>query len=278
MKNEQLADCKTKNVYFTCVDGYVWFCFGQTDDCILAELLTYRDGGYTLGPMVSLPHERFAKVIDRSNDVAVISGEVSVVEPRKRQSTTAKITLAHVENIEKDVENGNGVLIRYRRQTLGVVGVERINGKVFFRVRETSTLIPRIGCTVPKATVDAWEAGAVVTLNVGRKLGEYGLLDDQFVRSTIAWGSIYNVSQSFRESVGQWKGADEPTIIATGRTTISREKLLTHVVELANTLGQEAIAVEIDGVGSLVWADSPEEDWDRTGKIRYTFDPAYFIR
>lgn len=187
----------------------------------------------------------------------------------KRTSTTAKITLKHVENIKKDIENGNGVIIRYRRKTLGVVGVERIGGKVFFRVRETSTLIPRIGCTISKATIDAWEAGTIVTLNVGRKLGEYGLLDDQHVRSTIAWGPIY-ASQSFREAIGEWKGADEPTIIATGRTTISRERILAHVADLADTLGQEAIAVEVDGVGGLVWGQRGHRD--------YTFDPAYFIR
>ena len=187
----------------------------------------------------------------------------------KRQSTTAKITLAHVENIEKDVRNGNGVLIRFRRQTLGVIGVERINGKVFFRVRETSALIPRVGCTIHKDTIDAWNGGTSVVMNVGRKVGKYGLLDDQHVRSTIAWGPIY-ASQSFREAVGEWDGADEPTIIASGRTTISREKLLANIVELADTLGQEAVAVEIDGVGSLVWGEK--------GKRNYTFDPAYFIR
>ena len=187
----------------------------------------------------------------------------------KRQSTTAKITLDHVKSIEKDIQNGNGVLVRHRRQTLGVIGVERIGGKVFFRVRETSALIPRIGCTIPKATIEAWNSGAVVTMNVGRKVGKYGLLDDQFVRSTIAWGPIY-ASQSFREAVGEWKGADEPTIIATGRTTVSREDLIENIVELADTLGQEAIAVEVDGVGTLVWG--------RRGKRNYTFDPAYFIR
>ena len=195
----------------------------------------------------------------------------------KRTSTTAKITLKHVESIEKDVQNGNGVIIRYRRQTLGVIGVERIGGKVFFRVHETSALIPRIGCSIRKETIAAWEAGTIVTLNVGRKLGEYGLLDDQHVRSTIAWGPIY-ASQSFREAIGEWKGADEPTIISTGRSTLSRSELLDNIKELADTLGQEAIAVEIDGVGSLVWADSPEDAWDRNGEIRYTFDPAYFIR
>jgi hypothetical protein len=187
----------------------------------------------------------------------------------KRQSTTAKITLDHVKSIEKDIQNGNGVLVRHRRQTLGVIGVERIGGKVFFRVRETSALIPRIGCTIPKATIEAWNSGAVVTMNVGRKVGKYGLLDDQHVRSTIAWGPIY-ASQSFREAVGEWKGADEPTIIATGRTTVSREDLIENIVELADTLGQEAIAVEVDGVGTLVWG--------RRGKRNYTFDPAYFIR
>jgi len=187
----------------------------------------------------------------------------------KRQSTAAKITLDHVKSIEKDIQNGNGVLVRHRRQTLGVIGVERIGGKVFFRVRETSALIPRIGCTIPKATIEAWNSGAVVTMNVGRKVGKYGLLDDQHVRSTIAWGPIY-ASQSFREAVGEWKGADEPTIIATGRTTVSREDLIENIVELADTLGQEAIAVEVDGVGTLVWG--------RRGKRNYTFDPAYFIR
>lgn len=187
----------------------------------------------------------------------------------KRQSTTAKITLSHVKNIESDISNGNGVLIRYRRTTLGVVGVERIGKGVFFRVRETSTLIPRIGCTISKATIVAWESGSAVTLNVGRKVGEYGLLDDQHVRSTIAWGPIY-ASQSFRESVGEWKGADEPTIVANGITTISRERLVANVTDLADTLGQEAIAVEIDGVGVLVWGER--------GKRNYAFDPAYFIR
>jgi hypothetical protein len=269
MKNEQLTDCKTKDVYFACVDGYVWFCFGQTDSHILAERLTCRDGEYTLGPMVSLPHKRFVKVIDRVNDVAVISGEVSVVEPRKRQSTTAKVTLSHVKHIESDIANGNGVIVRYSRKTFGVIGVERIGKSVFFRVHETSTLIPRNGCTINKATIDAWEAGTIVTLNVGRKVGEYGLLDDQHVRSTISWGPIY-ASQSFREAIGEWKGADEPTIIATGRTTLSRERILTHVADLADTLGQEAIAVEVDGVGGLVWGQRGHRD--------YTFNPAYFIR
>lgn len=187
----------------------------------------------------------------------------------KRASTTAKITLSHVESIEADIDNGNGVLIRFRRQTLGVIGVERIGGKVFFKVRETSTLIPRIGCTIHKATIDAWEAGTIVTLNVGRKVGEYGLLDDQHVHSTIASSPIYT-SQSFREAVGQWKGAEEPTIIATGKTTISRAEILSSVEEHADELGQEAIAVEIDGVGILVWGER--------GKRNYTFDPAYFIR
>jgi len=195
----------------------------------------------------------------------------------KRASTTAKITLSHVRNIEKDVLNGNGVLVRYRCQTLGVIGVERIGGKVFFRVHETSALIPRVGCTVPKTTIEAWNGGISVTMNVGRKLGEYGLLDDQHVRSTIAWGPIY-ASQSFRESVGEWEGADEPTIIASGRTTLGRNDLIASIEELADTLGQEAIAVEIDGVGSLVWGDSPRDAWDRNGKVRYNFDPAYFIR
>jgi len=187
----------------------------------------------------------------------------------KRQSTTAKITLSHVESIEKDIQNGNGVLVRHRRQTLGVIGVERIGGKVFFKVHETSALIPRDGCTIPKATVDAWNSGAVVTMNVGRKVGKYGLLDDQFVRSTIVWGPIY-ASQSFREAVGEWKGADEPTIISNGLTTIGRDELIASIEELANTLGQEAIAVEIDGVGVLVWG--------KRGKRNYTFDPSYFIR
>lgn len=193
----------------------------------------------------------------------------------KRQSTTAKVTLAHVDHIEADLANGNGVLIRYKRTTIGVIGVERIGSNVFFRVHETSALIPsalipRVGCTVPRATVEAWNSGVSVTLNVGRKVGEYGLLDDQHVRSTIAWGSIYNVSQSFHEAVGEWNGADEPTIVASGRTTISREKLLANIVNLADTLGQEAIAVEIDGVGLLVWGDKGSRD--------YTFDPSYFIR
>ena len=188
----------------------------------------------------------------------------------KRQSTTAKITLAHVENIEKDTNNGNGVLIRYRRQTLGVIGVERIGGKVFFRVRETSALIPRIGCTIRKTTVDAWNCGAVVTMNVGRKRGRLGLMDSRYVRSHITSSGVYNASNSFREAVGEWDGADEPTIIASGRTTISREKLLANIVELADTLGQEAIAAEIDGVGVLAWGER--------GKRNYTFDPSYFIR
>lgn len=188
----------------------------------------------------------------------------------KRTSTTAKITLKHVKNIESDAENGNGVLIRYRRQTLGVIGVEHINGKVFFRVHETSALIPRIGCTIPKATVAAWNGGVVVTMNVGRKVGKYGLLDDQFVRSRIAYGGVYNASKSFREAVGEWKGADEPTIIATGRTTASRCDLIANIVALADELGQEAIAVEIDGVGSLACGER--------GRRNYTFNPAYFIR
>jgi hypothetical protein len=94
-------------------------------------------------------------------------------------------------------------------------------------------------------------------------------LDDQHVRSTISWGPIYD-SQSFREDIGKWEGADEPTIIANGITTISRERLISNIAELANTLGQEAIAVEIDGVGILVWGER--------GKRNYTFDPAYFIR
>lgn len=188
----------------------------------------------------------------------------------KRQSTTAKVTLSHVKNIESDISNGSGVLVRYRRQTLGVLGVERIGGKVFFRVRETSTLIPRIGCTVSKATVNAWSVGASVTLNVGRKAGKFGLLDDQRVINAIAWCPIYNVSQSFREAIGEWDGADEPTIVATWQTKISRERLIENVTDLANTLGEEAIAIEVDGVGSLVWSER--------GKRNYTFNPAYFIR
>ena len=188
----------------------------------------------------------------------------------KRTSTTSKITLAHVKHIESDVENGNGVLIRYRRQTLGVIGVERIGGKVFFKVHETSALIPRIGCSIRKTTVAAWNSGAAVTMNVGRKVGKYGLLDDQFVRSRIAYCGVYNASKSFREAIGEWEGADEPAIIAAGRTTLSRCDLIARIVSLADELGQEAIAVEIDGVGSLAWGER--------GKRNYTFNPAYFIR
>ena len=188
----------------------------------------------------------------------------------KRQSTTAKITLSHVESIEKDIQNGNGVLVRHRRQTLGVIGVERIGGKVFFRVHETSALIPRTGCTIPKSTIAAWNSGAIVTLNVGRKRGRLGLMDSRYVRSHIASSGVYNASNSFREAVGEWKGADEPTIVATGRTTVSRGDLIANIFTLANELGQEAIAVEVDGVGTLVWG--------KRGKRNYTFDPAYFIR
>jgi len=188
----------------------------------------------------------------------------------KRQSTTAKITLKHVESIEKDTKNGNGVLIRYRRKTLGVIGVERINGKVFFKVRETSTLIPRIGCTIRKTTIDAWNCGAVVTMNVGRKRGRLGLMDSRYVRHHIASSGVYSAHKSFREAIGEWEGADEPTIVATGRTTVSRGDLIARIVTIADDLGQEAIAVEVDGVGSLVWG--------ARGKRNYTFNPAYFIR
>jgi hypothetical protein len=162
MKNEQLADCKTKDVYFTCVDGYVWFCFGQTDDCILAELLTYRDGEYTLGPMVSLPHERFVKVIDRVNDVAVISGEVSVVEPRKRQSTTAKVTRATAQLIQRYIRaTGQGVIVRVGGKEYGV-GFVFDGGRCFeFQDNDDRPGMTAAKCTILKTTIETlklWES------------------------------------------------------------------------------------------------------------------------
>lgn len=75
----------------------------------------------------------------------------------KRQSTTAKITLATIELLKSATDAGEGVIIRYR----GVeMGLEQVDGKMGFARYGDGPLLAVLltHCTIRKTTVAQLEA------------------------------------------------------------------------------------------------------------------------
>ncbi len=189
----------------------------------------------------------------------------------KRQSTTARITIATATLIESDCCNGNGVIIRHRGKELGCESVFRVGRKVFFKVRETSALIPREQCTILKTTIAELLAPARLTINVGCNRRDGGKNGPWPTKCEIAWGGLFNRTIDNSVKAGEWNGVQEATIVSRGTTTIPRYQVIKNLVRLCERLGQDAIAVEFDGVGQLVWHPDYSEG-------RYSFDPTYFVR
>jgi len=73
----------------------------------------------------------------------------------KRQSTTAKITKTTVQAIAQDVRNGNGVIVRYKGQEVGIVDVlQRGNtASLWLAVLFGGGVVRLSECTIRKATL-----------------------------------------------------------------------------------------------------------------------------
>ena len=69
---------KSENVFFSDSDGMVWFLFGATLDCILAERCYFRNGELYFGTLVRLPYDTFNAWTERS-DIINVDGEASFV-------------------------------------------------------------------------------------------------------------------------------------------------------------------------------------------------------
>ncbi len=190
----------------------------------------------------------------------------------KRQSTTAKVTIAQSRSIARDCDNGDGVIVRYRKQELGVVGVETIGGKVFFRVRETSALLPREACTIRKSTIPHLGRGVKLVLNVGTtttrsdRITEFPL---DHVQRVIDANVNWCESPIHDANCGSWQGIPETTVVTRGytysRSVDSDLRLLCRI------LGQDCIAYTLGGIGHLAFHR------DYVGE-RYEFDPSQFTR
>ena len=96
MKNAQLANCKAETIYFADNDGNIWFCFGQTDDCLLAELVSVNEGGVLVhGTLQQLPHDRFSQVVTRES-ITIVGGEVTFAISDDEQDEPAPILRRNV--------------------------------------------------------------------------------------------------------------------------------------------------------------------------------------
>ncbi len=73
----------------------------------------------------------------------------------KRQSTTAKLTLSTIRCIAQDVRNGNGVIVRYKGQEVGIVDVlQRGNtASLWLAVLFSGGVVRLSECTIRKATL-----------------------------------------------------------------------------------------------------------------------------
>ncbi len=189
----------------------------------------------------------------------------------KRQSTTAKVTIATATLIERDCEAGISVIIRYRGKELGCVGVVRAGKRTLFKVRETSALIPRENCTIRKDTLPHLGRGTSLVVNVGcnttRIKGTKTLpVDhvDRIVGSSEVWSEL----PVFDTSVGTWQGVSETTVVARGRTELKLADVDSQLALLCRIAGQDCIAYRLDGVGHLAY--------HRDFVDRYDFDPTCF--
>jgi hypothetical protein len=175
MKNAQLANCKSETIYFADRNGYVYFCFGQTDEVILCERLqenTSSKGEFTLSPMIRISHDRFDRIVKRE-DVIVCGGQVTYRVQPKRQSTTAKVTKATANLIRRYIlATGSGVMVRHRGVERGVTRVFEVDGDN--RAKSTGFLFHdgpctrAKNCTISKATLAAIQTWAKRTDELGR--------------------------------------------------------------------------------------------------------------
>lgn len=98
-----------------------------------------------------------------------------------------------------------------------------------------------------------------------------GLNNNPFTAQEIV--SVFtSMYQSIKHNVqvGEWDGADEPTIVMEFYSNEPVNDLRNLTEALTDTLTQDAIAFRYNGVGELVFNDN------YTGE-RYPFDEAYFL-
>lgn len=70
--------------------------------------------------------------------------------------------------------------------------------------------------------------------------------------------------------IGEWKGADEPTLVIEINRDIEYYRIKMFIINLTRFLTQDAIAYRFNGVGELVFNE------DYKGE-RYSFDENYFL-
>lgn len=178
MKNAQLANCKASDIFFADTDGYVWFAFGQNNDVILAERVL-EDG---LGPLVSIPHDRFSHVVKKA-DITFLEGESTYRVQPKRQSTTAKVTRKIARLIGRYIEEtGHGVIVRKRGQEYGVVNTfDDYRGFEFAFPWDDAPGCLAKECTILKTTIQAIES-ELETIDNARSVSIVGRLLKSFFR------------------------------------------------------------------------------------------------
>ena len=177
MKNEKLTACKTSDIFFADTDGCIWFVFGQTDDVILAERLT-KDG---LGPLTSIPHDRFSHIVKRS-DIIFVDGEATYSVKPKRQSTTAKITRKIARLIGRYIdETGNGVIVRHKGQERAVVGTFDDCRAFEFSKHDDAPGCMSKECTILKTTIESIES-ELETIDNTKSISIVGRLLKSFFR------------------------------------------------------------------------------------------------
>lgn len=80
----------------------------------------------------------------------------------------------------------------------------------------------------------------------------------------------FDISDEHNIQLGEWVGADEPTLVIEINRDIEYYRVKMLIINLTKLLTQEAIAFRFNGVGELVFNESYEGE-------RYPFDEAYFL-
>lgn len=77
MKNEQLNNAKSEEIFIEDIDGTVYRVFGQTDKDILCHLVAPEEGGsgLTFKPLECIPQDWFERIVAREQ-LVVVDGEV----------------------------------------------------------------------------------------------------------------------------------------------------------------------------------------------------------
>lgn len=80
----------------------------------------------------------------------------------------------------------------------------------------------------------------------------------------------FDISDEHNVQLGEWVGADEPTLVIEINRDIEYYRVKMFIINLTKRLTQEAIAFRFNGVGEIVFNEN------YTGE-RYPFDEAYFL-